>query len=965
MLETLLQRFRLKPATQAPAWPPAILLTFLAVVTVLGFGIRLAETERRIAIDRAEGANQTTARLVAEQMFSIFRTSDAVLDGSLEPLTGPPVDLNRFNAADVRSLIATFGEISYVFLGNRAGKPVAATFDGPLPAGDYSDRLFFRSHLDGADLTFNAPHLSQRTGQWVVPVSKAVRDAKGQLHGVLVGAVAVAYLEKLLASAVADPLESATLYRADGTVLATWPAGDSATRPVAGQLWQNLDDSHPVLRTVVAANDGDESLTALAKITRYPLVIAVSRSRAAALAAWWRSTLQMGFAAVLFSAVLLGLAILDRNRVRQLQYSEQTLELITETVNEAFWVGGPEQPSILYLSPAYEKIWRRPRAPLYTESSAFIDTIHPEDRRRVGRDIAQCRSRGLPFEHQFRILRPDGSQRRIWGRGFPIKDNDGKLIRLVGVMQDITERAQAEDDLKRAKQFLDKVVNAAPDPIFVKDRDHRWIMVNDAMCTLVGVERQRALFKSDFDFFPENEAQIFWQTDEAVFSSKAENVNEETITDSSGRVHILVTKKSPFTDIDGNAFLVGTVRDITQAKQAEQAINDARQAAELASRAKSEFLANMSHEIRTPMNAILGLARLLEESPLSSQEKDYVRQIGISAQLLLGILSDILDFSRIEAGRLELECVAFSLPDVIKNIVEVISLSAREKNLTLSCAIDDDVPSTLFGDPLRLTQILLNLLGNAVKFTDAGEVNLRISTDSQAGDRMTLRFCVQDTGIGIAADRQDQLFQAFTQGDSSTSRKYGGSGLGLAIAGKLVSLMGGAMDLTSRPGEGSRFSFTAGFDIGDPAFLNRGEERRPPPLAGRLEGFRLLLVEDNDVNQAVARQILTRAGAAVEIAGDGAQAVAILSDRGRSFDAVLMDIQMPGMDGYEATRVIRHQLGLTALPIIAMTANAMAGDRRKSMAAGMNAHIAKPIDVELLFRTLGARPRDAAPVGAE
>ncbi|HIJ64301.1 MAG TPA: PAS domain-containing protein, partial [Rhodospirillaceae bacterium] len=744
VLERLLRRLdqRWVAAPNLRRRPPTLLLAGLAVLIILGFDIRLAETERRIAIDKADSANLTAARLLSEQIMGVFRVSDALLQSSIRPILGPPVDLGRFELDDANELIRIFPEIGYLFLVDGTGKPLAATYGQPFPTGSYADRPLFRSHSVGADFNIGAVTVSRRTGHVVLPVSRAIRDPDGRLRGVLVCVLERSHLEHLLASLADGQIDGAALFRAEGDLLAGWPASATERMSLPADLVRGLDDAHPVTSVTASLADGRDGLAAFAKVTGYPLVVAVSRGKV--LAGWWHSTAQTGLVSLAFSIALLGLAVLDRNRVRQLQESQQTLELITETVAEVFWVGDTNQPTISYLSPAYEEIWRRPRALPYRSARAFTETIHREDRRRVVDDLVLCR-KGHPFEHEFRIRRPDGSIRWIWGRGFPIKDATGEVEHLVGVMQDITVR-----------------------------------------------------------------------------------------------------------------------------KQAELALDEARLAAEQASRAKSEFLANMSHEIRTPMNAILGLARLLEEAGLGVRESDYVRQIQTSAELLLGILNDILDFSRIEAGRLDLESAEFSLPEAVDTIVEIVSLPAREKNISVTSAIGDGVPPLLVGDPLRLKQILLNLVGNAVKFTEAGSVDLRVEVDQDPGDHVMLRFSVRDTGIGIAGDRLDHLFQAFTQGDSSTSRKFGGSGLGLAIAGKLVTLMGGRMDLSSQPGAGSEFRFTARFVRSTGVTAPPAEPRRAAPLAGRLAGLRLLLVEDNEVNQAVARLILQSAGAEVEIAADGA-----------------------------------------------------------------------------------------------
>jgi signal transduction histidine kinase/DNA-binding response OmpR family regulator/HPt (histidine-containing phosphotransfer) domain-containing protein len=508
----------------------------------------------------------------------------------------------------------------------------------------------------------------------------------------------------------------------------------------------------------------------------------------------------------------------------------------------------------------------------------------------------------------------------------------------------------------------------------------------------------------------------------------------------------------------------------------------ANRAAEQANQAKSAFLANMSHEIRTPMNAIIGLARLLAETPLPPTERDYVGKIRLSASSLLGILNDILDFSKIEAGRLEMERTRFSLYDVVRNLAAIASANVSGHDLDVLFEVQPDVPVALVGDPLRLQQVLLNLVGNAIKFTRSGEVVVTVGVEEQGGDRAKLWFAVRDTGIGIPADAQERLFETFWQADSSTTRKYGGTGLGLAISARLVALMGGEISFRSESNQGSEFRFTAqfgkapegsvglrpstskmrglrvvaiddnntslgiisrtcqsfgwqvktavsgeeGLDLlrrqagdvllidwhlrglaggevlsqaaGDPSVrlppvvvmapaggeppalspnqtvitkpftasslydsvalaLAGGDDRRavtPPPetLAGRLTGMRLLLVEDNEINQEVARDILERAGALVEVAGDGRVAVERLAAAPDAFDAVLMDVQMPEMDGYAATRIIRGDPRTGSLPIIAMTANAMPTDRQRALDAGMDAHVAKPIDVEELVSVL-------------
>ena len=408
----------------------------------------------------------------------------------------------------------------------------------------------------------------------------------------------------------------------------------------------------------------------------------------------------------------------------------------------------------------------------------------------------------------------------------------------------------------------------------------------------------------------------------------------------------------------GQDYFLTVMIDITARKRAEDALQETNRRlsaatitatelaakADLATRAKSEFLANMSHEIRTPMNGVIGMTSLLLDSPLSAKQREYAQMAHTSADVLLHLINDILDFSKIEAGKLDLETVDFNLPAVLHELAELLNLSARSKGIGFSCAIAPGTPELIYGDPNRLRQVLLNLAGNAVKFTPHGEVSVRASLVSASATTLVMRFDVRDTGIGIAADKQKLLFQKFSQVDASTTRHYGGSGLGLALSKQLVELMGGEIGVTSEIGHGSEFWFTAGFATG-PSQLAAVEAPEPPaPIRGHWPSLRVLLAEDHLINQKVAAGFLHNLGLALDVVANGLEAVEAV--RGTTYDLVLMDMQMPGMDGLDATRLIRATHAGSShprLPIIAMTANAMHGDREKCLAAGMDDYLPKPI----------------------
>ena len=414
---------------------------------------------------------------------------------------------------------------------------------------------------------------------------------------------------------------------------------------------------------------------------------------------------------------------------------------------------------------------------------------------------------------------------------------------------------------------------------------------------------------------------------------------------------------TPLKGIDGVPVGVASmVHDVTSQKKHEHLLVVAKEAAEHAAAAKGEFLANMSHEIRTPMNAILGMTYLALQTDLTDKQKDYINKAHYSAENLLVIINDILDFSKIEAGKMELEAVDFKLKDVIKNMINIVGLKLKEKGVRLSIKLEEGaVPGALFGDPLRLSQVLINLASNALKFSESNSrISMGIDLQEESESEVVLLFSMHDTGIGMSPEEQGNLFQAFGQADSSTTRKYGGTGLGLVISKKIVEAMGGEIWVESEKGVGSTFSFTVRLgkvhENASDTIESEDQDNAVAQSIAKLQGAKILLVEDNEINQELMLELLISNGLIVAVASNGQEALDLLE--GGFFDGVLMDCQMPVMDGYDATCKIREQKRFKDLPVLAMTANAMVTDKERALASGMNDHIAKPISFDAMVMTM-------------
>ena len=507
--------------------------------------------------------------------------------------------------------------------------------------------------------------------------------------------------------------------------------------------------------------------------------------------------------------------------------------------------------------------------------------------------------------------------------------------------------------------LLDTVLDNVDAHVYMLNRERRYTYINARTAEAMGCARRDVIGKLDRDVLPPATADAYWEQDRQVFEHGAHQAGQFEFVQHDGEVRQFWTVKVPVVRDGQVSAVIGLSTDVTE-------LHNLKAQADAASLAKSNFLSNMSHEIRTPMNSIIGMSHLALKSATSPKQRDYLEKIHHSGQHLLGIIDDILDFSKIEAGKLDLELLDFSLDKLMQNIAHQLGDAASGRGLSLEFDIDANLEHQVRGDPLRLEQVLLNFTANAIKFSEDGVVRIRARGLQQCDSGTLVRFEVADSGIGMTPAEVGALFKAFRQGDPSTTRRYGGTGLGLAISKQLAELMGGSVGVDSAPGAGSTFWFTARL-AKSVSFLRAEPEPVPQQVLDQIAGVCILLVEDNVFNQQVGRELLEDAGAAVVVANNGREAIALMLRR--RFDCVLMDLQMPVMDGFETTRVIRSDPRLRDAVLIALTANAGRDDQACALACGMDEFVTKPVSPNLLFeviaRALGTRtPAAPAPAPA-
>ncbi|UCV22906.1 PAS domain-containing hybrid sensor histidine kinase/response regulator [Ferribacterium limneticum] len=600
--------------------------------------------------------------------------------------------------------------------------------------------------------------------------------------------------------------------------------------------------------------------------------------------------------------------------------------------------------TILYANDRFCDISGYTREELLGRNHRIINSgTHPPE---MFRDMWQTISLGQVWRGEVCNRARGGNLYWVNATIVPLLNASGEPERHIAIRTDITDRKRIETQLSEQLHLVEELIEAIPLPVYLKDSAGRYVRLNRAFELFFHIDREAIIGHTLRDLLSPEDARRHIEKDAELFASKGMQSYEASVHSLDGVVHDTVYRKAALTRRDGSVSgLLGVIVDITERKQAEVEVLRAKEAAEAASRAKSDFLANMSHEIRTPMNGVIGMTDLALETALTAEQRDYLTIAKSSAESLLTIINDILDFSKIEAGKLLVEEISFDLYRLIAEVLKPLALRAHEKGIELLSEVLHDVPRYVKGDPSRIRQVLVNLVGNAIKFTNDGEIALRTELLQLQDGHAIVHFAVRDTGIGIAPDKQDLIFDAFSQEDTSTTRRYGGTGLGLSICRRLVELMGGRIWLHSQMGEGSTFHFSVQLEVSEQATSAQGSQVN---LAGR----RILVVDDNATNRRILSSMLSLLKAIPRDVDSAQAALALMKDGNTDFDCILLDAQMPEMDGYELARHL-HASHKYLPPMLMLSSGALRGDAQRCQEAGIAGFFSKPISLDELHAALG------------
>jgi PAS domain S-box-containing protein len=658
--------------------------------------------------------------------------------------------------------------------------------------------------------------------------------------------------------------------------------------------------------------------------------------------------------------------IAERERVEaRLRESEERYRYLVDNARDIIYRTDREG-RFIFFNEAALRVMKYPAEDLYMRR--FTDLIRADCRGAAERFYGVQMSRGSQNSYyEFPALPGDGSE--LWlGQNVQLITEEGEVTGFQAVARDITDRKRMEEALRESEERFRTAFGSAPIGMALVAIDGRWLQVNDALCEIVGYNAEELLgmnFQS-ITYHEDLNIDLDYTRRMIAGELRAYQMEKRYIHSEGHLVWVLLSVSMVRGRGGVPLYFISQIQDISERKKIEGELAVARDAALESARLKTEFLANMSHEIRTPMNGIIGMTGLLLDTDLDGEQREYTATIEGCARDLLTIINDILDISKIEAGKIAFEDVDLDLRSITEGSVALFSDRARAKGVQLVSIIYSDVPPILRGDPVRIRQVLINLLGNAVKFTEDGEVMVRVKREWEEEAHVMIRIEVSDTGIGITPEETGKLFEPFVQADSSTTRRYGGTGLGLAIARQLVELMGGDIGVESEPGRGSTFWFTV--RLARPAGVAESEEREMEMglPGGSHEApaespLRILIAEDNAINQLVTLKQLAKLGYSADVVENGFEVLEAVAHT--HYDLILMDCQMPGLDGFQTTREIRmREGGERHVRIVALTASAMQGTREQCAEAGMDGYITKPVTIAELEEVVAStRPMRGGP----
>ncbi|GGF45229.1 hypothetical protein GCM10011611_59600 [Aliidongia dinghuensis] len=930
---------------------------------------------RRSALDHAvQTAQNLTATLAhdAERNITSYDLSlQGVIDGLKfdETRTLKP-DLQRQILFDRAATAAFFGSITVI---GADGRMMIDSQSTEPHSGDYADRDYFKVHRDNTavGLYISPPFKSRVTGDWEIALSRRISNPDDSFAGVVAGSLKLAFFQNLFDGIDLGPNGAAALFNVDRTMILRKPYNPSewGRSLPRSPLFQKLAQNSTGWFQYHSLTDGVERIAAYQRIGKFPLVISIATACDTVFAEWRQKALVVG-ATMLFAAgltLLLGtFALRELNRRSLAEQAalenERLYRLLADNSSDLIVLADIDGVR-RFISPAARELYGY--EPEEMMGSNTFGAAHPEDRHFLTDAFEQLTNGAPSAVAQVRAQRKGGDYVWVETHMRLVRDPLTDELRVLGLIRDISRRHEIEQAIRESELQFRSLANSVSDVIIRSGPDGRLRYVSPSCRTVLGYEPEELVGTKRGTFsHPEDRAHIEARM-AAIVAGDGDNVIAFRVIRRDGTTIWLEARISLVRAAETNELveMIAVMRDISQQKAIEERLERARIEAEKASQLKSDFLANMSHEIRTPMNGIIGMTGLLLATRLDPEQRRFADAVRISADALLSVINDILDLSKLEAGKLNLETVPFDFSTIVENCVELMTAKALDKGITLTAEVAERAYLPHLGDPTRLRQIILNLLSNAVKFTDHGFVSIKVKATALATGASFIRIHVEDSGIGMDETVRAKLFRKFEQADTSVARRFGGTGLGLAISKQLIDRMGGRIGVSSTPGYGSRFTVELTLPVTDTAPVDLVPEDKTardkasggstapgasplPPVASK--AGRILVAEDNAVNQLLVVTLLTDAGYAVDVAEDGTEAVAAVKQQ--AYDLILMDAQMPNMDGLQATQEIRKLAnGRGRVPIIALTANAMAGDREHYIAAGMDDYLSKPLDAATML----------------